>query len=198
MKPWMQVAFALLVVACDDGEGSDGETADLSWYANCGDPVCSTYRGPFDGVPVCASETAGDPCSDDGAQCDLENDCNQFLVCAESDPQDQTGGCPISKQDAKRDIAYLGADQREQLRKDAVAMKLATWRYRHEADDARPHLGFVIDDQPTSPAVRTDGERVDLYGYTSLVLAALQAQEAELTALKAEVKTLREQVDTCR
>lgn len=58
-------------------------------------------------------------------------------------------------------------------------------------------LGFLIDDDPASPAVRPDGERVDLYGYTSLAIAALQEQQAEIDALKAEVEALKA-ADACR
>lgn len=201
----IRAAFlALGVVGCigDDTDGVEhtNDTAkdpSLTWFANCGDPVCQGYGGPFPGVAACSTEMAGDSCSPAGAECDLQNDCNQRLVCASDDPQQQPGGCPISKREVKRDIVYLDDAARERLRAEAVAMKLATWRYRTESPEARPHLGFVIDDQPTSPAVRADGERVDLYGYTSLALAALQAQDAEITELRAEIAALREVVGAC-
>lgn len=178
---------ALLACTGDDPE-------DPFWYSTCGDPVCETYRGPFDGVPACQAEAEGEACESGAldAQCDLENACNQFLICATEDPKDTEFGCPISKRAAKRDIVYVDANEREQLRQQALATKLATWRYRHEGADGRPHLGFIIEDQPGSPAVRADGERVDLYGYASLALAAVQAQEAELAALRAEVAALRD------
>ena len=195
----------LTLMLCALALGCEGATTDesgtgtdeLAWYATCGDPACNVYRGPFDGVITCDTEAAGESCSDDGAECDLQNDCNQLLRCTTDDPQDQEGGCPISRRDAKRDIVYIDTDAREQLRRQALAMRLATWQYRHEAPEARPHLGFVIDDQPTSPAVRDGGERVDLYGYTSLAIAALQAQDAELAALRAELTALRERIDAC-
>jgi hypothetical protein len=38
---------------------------------------------------------------------------------------------------------------------------------------------------------------VDLYGYTSLAIAALQEQQAEIDALKAEVEALKA-ADACR
>ena len=188
----MRLSFTLLCLSFAGCTGDDTEPDGTpnSWYTTCGDPVCQGYTGPFPGVAVCSDETVGEPCDDDGAECDLENDCNQRLVCAAEDPQDQVGGCPISKRDAKRDIHYLDAERREQYRQEALALALATWRYREESPDARPHLGFVIDDRPSSVAVRQDGERVDLYGYTSLAIAAIQAQQAEIEALKAKIEAL--------
>jgi hypothetical protein len=74
-------------------------------------------------------------------------------------------------------------------------MPLATWRYNDEDPNAREHLGFIIDDQPlTSPAVRPTGDRVDLYGYTSMAVAAIQEQHRQIEALQKEVKNLREEL----
>ncbi|MEZ4437401.1 MAG: hypothetical protein R3F65_33830, partial [bacterium] len=72
--------------------------------------------------------------------------------------------------------------------------RLATWRYR-QAPEARPSLGFIIDDRVSPEAVTADGERVDLYGYTSLAVAAVQVQAEELAALRAELETLRARLD---
>lgn len=58
----------------------------LRFFHTCGDPVCSGYRGPVPGVPMCGRETAGSACSRVGARCDLGNGCNMHLVCAVRDP----------------------------------------------------------------------------------------------------------------
>jgi protein tyrosine phosphatase (PTP) superfamily phosphohydrolase (DUF442 family) len=73
-------------------------------------------------------------------------------------------------------------------------MPLATWHYRAEDDAAREHLGFIIDDNPESPAVARTGEHVDLYGYTSMAVAAIQAQQKQIAALEAEVAALRKEM----
>ncbi|MGH7896283.1 MAG: hypothetical protein ACREQL_16575, partial [Candidatus Binatia bacterium] len=52
-------------------------------------------------------------------------------------------------------------------------------------------LGFIIDDVGTSPAVAADGGHVDLYGYTSMAVAAIQAQQKRIEALEREVAALR-------
>ncbi len=69
----------------------------LSWYASCGDPACSTYAGPWEGVPLCADEgvALGDSCPDPDASCDPVDACNALWVCTAEDPHDQEGGCPI-------------------------------------------------------------------------------------------------------
>ncbi|MEZ4316273.1 MAG: hypothetical protein R3F61_02165 [Myxococcota bacterium] len=197
----LPLAFCLLGLTCtDDPKPTDTDLpGDLTWFTTCGDPVCGGYGGPFPDVPACTTEAEDDPCSTDGTQCDPMSDCNALLVCASEDPKDQVGGCPISQAAAKRDIAYLDPTALRSTADEAMAMKLATWSYTWEEPGTRPHLGFIIDDAPGSAAVRTDGERVDLYGYTSLALAALQVQQAEITALRAELAELRSRLapDTC-
>ena len=166
---------------------------DLSWYSTCGDPVCSGYSGPFDGVDPCTTEIEGDLCSEEAAQCDFESDCNALLLCAAEDPKAQPGGCPISRRRHKRDIHYLDDAERQRAANLLLEMRLASWQYNWEGTDSHQHLGFIIDDLPKSPAVSSDGERVDLYGYTSLTVAALQAQQAQIESLRAEIAELRAQ-----
>jgi len=180
----------------DDTPVDSGETAteELRWYSTCGDPSCSGYAGPFDGVALCddlddGAPSEGDLCDDEAATCDPVNACNALMICAASDPKDQTGGCPISKAEHKRDIDYLSPDEVAAVQRELMAMKLATWSYTDESPDAT-RLGFIIDDAPTSPAVRPGGEQVDLYGYTSMTVAALQAQAAQIEALEARLKAL--------
>lgn len=188
------LAATTVVLACTGTTTDATPPAETQWWTTCGDPVCSEYGGPFTGVPVCTDETEGEVCTDDGAECDLESDCNVFLRCAVDDPTAGTGGCPISLASAKKDIRYLDEQALRSTADEALRVELATWRYRDEAQDGRPHLGFVIDDRPSSPAVAADGARVDLYGYASLAIAAIQVQQAEITALRAEVEALRREL----
>lgn len=173
------------------GAGGQGGGA-LQWYTTCGDPACSMDTDD-PGIPDCTTEKEGDPCSSDGTTCEIVGDtCNANLICASKDPKDEPGGCPISLASAKHDITYLTDGDRERLRKDVVAMPLATWKYNHEGGAEKEHLGFIIDDQPpSSAAVRPSGERVDLYGYTSMAVAAIQAQDRQIEALRAEIEALR-------
>jgi hypothetical protein len=100
--------------------------------------------------------------------------------------------CPISRRAAKRDIRYLDADDRRHLADQVLSLRLATYRYREPLPSAASHLGFVIDDVAgPSPSIASDGDHVDLYGYTSMAVAAIQQQAAEIAALRAEVASLR-------
>jgi len=197
----LAAALVAVIPGCPGSEDSadSGEVAeDLRWYSTCGDPACSGYGGPFDGVALCddidgGAPAEGDACDEAGASCDPVDYCNALMTCAAEDPKDQTGGCPVSKAEHKRDIDYLSPEELAAVQSELMAMKLATWSYTDESPDAT-RLGFIIDDQTVggsgSPAVRPDGERVDLYGYTSMTVAALQSQAAQLEAQAAQVAAL--------
>ena len=68
-------------------------------------------------------------------------------------------------------------------------MPLARYRYKTEPASEQKHLGFIIDDQPAEcPAVASDGNHVDLYGYTSMPLAAIQEQQKQIDDLKRQLQ----------
>ena len=97
----------------------------------------------------------------------------------------------VSRRSAKADIAYVRKRDRAALAREALAIRLARYRYKTEPRDARPRLGFLIDDQRADcPAVEHDGEHVDLYGLASMLLATVQSQAAELRALQRRVRAL--------
>ena len=86
---------------------------------------------------------------------------------------------------------YLDRSERERIARDLARFKLATYVYRDPALGGRRHLGFIIEDVPGSPAVDSDGNMVDLYGYASMLVAAVQTQGEEIHALKAELARLK-------
>lgn len=188
-------------VGATAGSGGAGTTtgtgggAGLKYFTTCGDPVCGK---PTDDPRLtgCTGQQEGAACSQDGELCELDgDDCNANLLCAATDPKEQSGGCPKSLASTKHDIVYLSPTSRDRIRDEVVTMPLATWKYNDQDPNAREHLGFIIDDQPaTSPAVRSSGERVDLYGYTSMAVAAIQAQDAQIRELREEVTRLREEI----
>ncbi len=102
------------------------------------------------------------------------------------------GECPISTRRLKRDIRYLAPDEVDALAAEAQDVQLATYEYTDPALAGSRHLGFVIEDQPDpSYAVEASRARVDLYGYTSLVLATVQSQERRIAELEREIEELR-------
>ncbi len=195
------IALLALLTACGHSgdsaaptalDGSDDAARKMLqlWYT-CGDPVC---RGATHdtSIPFCGTREAGDRCRTAGLECEVKGDaCNRNLICASSDPTGAPGGCPISKRIYKSDIRYLSAQEADAVRDDLLSMPLAKWEYAAEGAGATTHLGFIIDDVPASPAVSESGDTVDLYGYTSMAVAALQAQQREIEALRAEVDALK-------
>jgi hypothetical protein len=156
----------------------------------CGDPACRGYTGGS-GQPLCTTEKAGDACTVSGQKCDPQNDCNALLVCASSDPTLFPNSCPISRRRYKNDIHYLSAAELVRYRDELMAMKLATWRYKH--DPSKERLGFMIDDNEDSDAVDAKRNVVDLYGYTSMAVATIQLQARQIEALQREVAAMKKQ-----
>jgi hypothetical protein len=172
--------------------GPAAECPRLRWFFTCGDPVCGGHRDS--GAPACTGgETAGSPCTPAGATCDPDDDfCNRLLRCSWEDPTRY--GCPISRRRYKRDVRYLEPDDLRRLYDELLRHRLATYRYATADEGSTPRLGFIIDDVPTSPAVDASGERVDLYGYASMAVAAVQAQARDIERLRDEVEALRSEL----
>jgi len=184
------------------GGGNGGNAGTLKWYTTCGDPVCGTggtaNGGGGSGVAACTTEKEGDACSTAGDECDPGGGCNVVLVCATSDPKGGPGGCPISRARYKKDIGYVTEGELASIHDELMTMRLATWRYTREPESARTHLGFIIDDNPESASVDATGDKVDLYGYTSMAVAATQVQNRRVEALEREVRALREELAALR
>jgi hypothetical protein len=115
--------------------------------------------------------------------------CNVHLVCARTDPRLAPGGCPISRRELKHDIEYLTREDRARLSDEILGVKLATYRYN--AAPERERLGFIIEDLEPSASIDSGRDMVDLYGYTSMAVAALQTQAEEIAALRREIDELR-------
>jgi hypothetical protein len=166
--------------------GSCSGTQPL-WYRTCGQPICQPDAGAVDsGLAQCTSQQVGQVCVTVGQECDPGVGCGVLLECANSDPT--KNGCPISRRSAKRDIEYLTPAELEKEAQEVLAIPLARYRYRDEVVSRAPHLGFIIDDVGPQECVDWEAGRVDLYGYTSMAVAALQRQEVEIRELRARVR----------
>lgn len=161
----------------------------LSYFTTCGYPVCQNDWQPTAGVPLCTTEKQGAACSVEGQKCDAKAGCGQFLLCAKSDPKQS--GCPISKAKYKSDVRYVDGTERQLLASELLATRLATYRYTAAGAQGPRHLGFIIDDQPGSPAVDAQRDMVDLYGYLSLSVATLQEQQKQLEQLRHELEQVK-------
>ena len=199
VKGWMCLSLliagaALVTTSCGGDGGAHG--SDLRWFSTCGDPVCMGHRDH--GVEPCTTERVGEPCSPAGARCDPGDSCNQDVLCATTDPTTGPGGCPISKRESKDAIRYLTPEDRKRVRDELVAFPLATWEYRAPRADGKRHFGFIIDDVAPSPSIAPNGSVVDLYGYTSMAVAAVQQQAVEIDELKREIAELRKELEGSR
>ena len=190
--------------------GADGMTPDgspaLQWYRTCGQPVCGGYM-PTMGATVCTGQQVGQTCSPQASSCEIPNDaCNADLLCTDQDP---ATNCPISQARWKRDIHYLDRGELTRIANELLATRLARYVYRADAPGAAqtgrdgtataPRLGFIIDDlDRDSPAVRPGGERVDLYGYTSMAVAAIKIQAETIRQLQQEIAELRAEMASLR
>lgn len=172
---------------CCPGPAAECDPPGPVWFYTCGDPVCGGHRDL--GIRPCAAdETAGASCAPAGETCDPGSFCNERLLCATSDPT-HGGLCPISRRRHKEDIRYLGAGEVRRLHDELMKFPLATYRYKDAA--SRTHLGFVIEDVEPSLSVDPGRDTVDLYAYTTMAVAALQAQARRIEALERELQELR-------
>ena len=161
----------------------------LQWYGTCGDPVCRGYT-PRTGVSRCTTETIGATCTTTGTTCDPMDSCNALYICATSDPKMMAGGCPISRRKYKTEIRYLDEAGLSQYAGELSKVRLATYKYK---TGGPTRLGFIIEDHEPSVSIDSEHDLVDLYGYTSMAVAALKLQEKQLAALQRQVTELSAQ-----
>jgi hypothetical protein len=162
----------------------------LTWYTTCGDPVCPAADGGNEDAGVCAP--VGSACTTKGQMCGTptSQNCGAVEICDDHDPKAM--GCPISSRKFKDDIEYLDDASLAKLHDETLGMHLATYNYKSQFADPNPkHLGFIIEDDPQSLAVDRGHDRVDMYGYLSMIVATMQVQEKEIAALRSELEATR-------
>ncbi len=177
--------------------------ADLGCHCtNCREFPIATCAGPLKWVcdtpnadPACPAgkPAKGASCAQNGQVCRYECGSEGGRTCqAGAWVASEGGPCPISTRRAKRDISYLTPAELATLAHAAESIPLATWEYIDPTLGPGRRLGFIIEDQPPgSPAVEPGRQMVNEYGYTSMLLAALQAQRRELDELRQEVAALK-------
>ncbi len=157
--------------------------------------LCGGAGVVCEGTPEELSCGEGEICCEDRCCAGNEQCCTGIPVPAGQGlclPLDQS--CPRSRRALKKDIRYTTSEEAAGYSAQIQAIRLSTWHYKDEPSSAPRHLGFIIEDGPGPHTVAADGEHVDLYGYTSLAVAALQDQARQIEAMKAELKALREEI----
>ena len=179
---------------------------------DCTAPGACSGPPPLAASQLCKDgSTAGPTCVDTGGQCGWQitecppvppelacgaNTCTKGQTCCDGMPFQKPTcvdgmQCPISQRQHKKNISYLSEMDRQRLNDELMGFRLATYRYKSESSSEREHLGFIIDDVAPSPAVLESGERVDMYGYQTMAVAALQTQATEMAKLRREVEVLK-------
>jgi hypothetical protein len=134
----------------------------------------------------------GTACTTEGKACTYACGTGNARTCKQGAWYSADGGpCPKSSRRAKKNIVYLNEIERQRIAGDVARLRLATYEYRDRALAGKRHLGFIIEDVPGSPAVDRDGNMVDLYGYASMLVAAVQEQARQIAELKAEISQLK-------
>jgi hypothetical protein len=183
------------------GTGSGGSAGGQGGHQCTPEPTCGCSTGPCCGSACCG---AGEWCDTSGAApvcaCGSITACTGLDTC--NAPTVNAGnpcgvvcctgsGCPVSRREFKRDIHELDRDELERIYSELRDIKLTTYQYKTDPAASPRRLGFIIDDTKSPYPVNADGTSVNLYGYMSMAVAAIQSQSREIEALRAEVARLR-------
>jgi hypothetical protein len=157
-----------------------------------GDPAWHCAAPNADAACPAGIPLLGTTCSTEGKTCTYACGTGNARTCKQGAWYSANGGpCPVSSRRVKKDVLYLEPAERQRIADDLARFKLATYEYKDPALAGKRHLGFIIEDVPGSPAVDRDGNMVDLYGYASMLVAAVQAQGEEIAKLKADLARLK-------
>jgi hypothetical protein len=172
---------------------------------NCTDGPAAQCMGPTKWqceapnlTPGCppARPNLGSACAVQGLVCDYGCAVNASRTCTDGAwlASSRVGGCPTSTRDAKERIVYLTQEAQERLADEARGLRLASWHYKDPALAERERVGYILEDAPAAHCSDMQRKEVDIYAYTSMVLAMAQSQERELQVLRAKVAELDRRV----
>ncbi len=172
-----------------------GPQGPVGRVCDAGTPLTWVCTGASNGCPAIRPH-AGTACTQEQQFCSY-GDCSEpAMRCVNGAWQLQQQGCPVSTRTKKQEIRYLDEADLQALTDRTLSTRLATYRYT--SGDPSQHLGFIIEDDPESPAVMSDRGHVDLYAYSSMAVATLQMQGREIAELRREVDALKREIDASR
>ncbi len=219
---WAWTLVLVMAVGCgsvtttNSGSGSGGASGGSTGAGGSatGGQGGAHLCGPQASCSRCkGGACCGDSCCNQGEWCDTTGAaptcrCGSSAACTDGNActaplggADQCGviccqgnNCPVSRRAFKRDVHALNSAEIDDVYAQLRDIQLTTYRYRNEPPSAAPRLGFIIDDTASAYPINGDGNSVNLYGYTSMAVAAIQAQSQQIAALRAEVAQLRRQI----
>ena len=157
--------------------------------ACCGSGCCASgeWCDTSGTVPTCKCNA--------GAACVAGEYCSSPVgggpICGTRCCGGDAGTCPVSRRMYKRDIERLDDEALGRIYDELRKIQLTTYQYKSDPAASPRRLGFIIDDTKTPYPINADGTSVNLYGYVSMAVAAIQTQSREIEALRAEVEQLR-------
>ncbi len=105
-------------------------------------------------------------------------------VTGATGPTGPTG--PTSLAMFKKDIRAVASE--DDLARQVLAIDIVDYEYKDGRNGGKRNLGFLIDQVgQDSPAVAGDGTHVDLYGYCTMLLAAVKCQQRQIEQLQAQL-----------
>jgi hypothetical protein len=170
-----------------------GPRYPIARECDAGTPLTWICGAPRAGCPV-PRPRIGDACVAQGLECSYAEDpcVAPAFTCRDGSWHEARIACPISSSRYKREIRYLDDTALRRVHHETLATRLATYAYTF--GEPSTHLGFVIEDNASSPAVAPTKDRVDVYAYASMAVASIQVQEGELKELRGQVDELRREV----
>lgn len=97
----------------------------------------------------------------------------------------------ISSRDFKKDIQKIDDATKDLMLDSVMDMDITTYKYKEEfGGDGATKIGFISEDMPDE-VLSQDGKGVDVYELITFAIGALQVQQKEFEALKAENENLR-------
>jgi hypothetical protein len=181
-----KITFGLLLCVGFIFMGCEDEKT-FQLYATCGSPVCEEPDVNNSGLDPCTTQSAGDPCTNDGDDVCYVGCGISVLRCVSADPATM---CPISRREYKEDITYLTPQELKKLSTSLEQFRLAKYKYKKDPKH-QERLGFIIEDQEPNFSINSEKDRVDMYGYLSMAVASIQVQAREIENLKKEVRELK-------
>jgi hypothetical protein len=165
-------------------------------------PICQTLPKPIwsceapneDAACPPARPNFGTTCSQEQKECSYGCEPDNNLICTggvwQRNP-DLKFACAASTRRVKKAVRYVTSSERASLAHEVDAIKLATYEYTDPGLAGGRHLGFIIEDRATTYAADAERNQVDLYAYTSTLVAAVQEQAKRIDALERELRTVR-------
>ena len=101
----------------------------------------------------------------------------------------------ISTRSAKKDISYLSDSEESNILTKIKDINVATYHYNSENSNTPLRLGLIAEEAPQE-VLSAGGKGVDVYKFSTFLLAGIQAQQKRLESLEARVAALESATST--